>query len=69
MVSSFQPVPIGLRFGAELEVLTGSRANAHMEWYLTANELSQELTRAHVQNHVNVDHNKNVENYSEWSII
>jgi hypothetical protein len=35
--------PIGLRFGAELKVLTGSRANKHMEWYLTANKLSKEL--------------------------
>ena len=49
--------------------MTGSRADAHMEWYLTANELSEELGRAQVQNHVNSDHNKDVEDYSEWSII
>ncbi|KAF7447220.1 hypothetical protein A1F99_086670 [Pyrenophora tritici-repentis] len=43
-MASSHSAPIGLRFGAELEVLTGSRANEHMEWYLTANELSKEQT-------------------------
>jgi hypothetical protein len=68
-MSSSRPVPVALRFGAELEVLTGSRANSHMEWYLTANELSQELMSAQVKNHVTSDHNKDAEDYSEWSII
>jgi hypothetical protein len=68
-MASSQTTPIGLRFGAELEVLTGSRANEYMEWYLTANELSKELGSVQVKNHVNSDHNKDAETYSEWSII
>jgi hypothetical protein len=68
-MASSGSAPIGLRFGAELEVLTGSKANEHMEWYLTANELSKELSGAQVKNHVNSDHNKDAEDYSEWSII
>ncbi|EMD85886.1 hypothetical protein COCC4DRAFT_155019 [Bipolaris maydis ATCC 48331] len=68
-MASSHSAPIALRFGAELEVVTGSRANAHMEWYLTANELSKELRSVQVKNHVNTDHNKDAEDYSEWSII
>ncbi|KAI1522055.1 Amidoligase-2 domain containing protein [Pyrenophora tritici-repentis] len=81
-MASSHSAPIGLRFGAELEVLTGSRANEHMEWYLTANELrinhvnrlivaesGKELGSVQVKNHVNSDHNKDAEDYSEWSII
>jgi hypothetical protein len=60
-MASSHSAPIGLRFGAELEVLTGSRANEHMEWYLTATELSKELGNAQVRNHVNFDHNKDAE--------
>jgi hypothetical protein len=56
------------RFGAEIEVLTGSKANEHMEWYLTANELSEELTSIQLKNHVNYDHNKAAEDYTEWSL-
>ena len=58
-----------LRFGAELEVVTGSKANSHMEWHLTAQELSKELTNIGVKNHVNKDHNKDAEDYTEWSLI
>ena len=58
-MASSGSAPIGLRFGAELEVLTGSKAN----------ELSKELSGAQVKNHVNSDHNKDAEDYSEWSII
>jgi hypothetical protein len=68
-MASSHSAPIGLRFGAELEILTGSRANEHMERYLTANKLSKELGSVQVKNHVNSDHNKDAENYSELSII
>jgi hypothetical protein len=68
-MASSHSAPIALRFGAELEVLTGSRANEHMEWYLTANELSKELGSVQVKNHVNSDHSKDGEDYSEWSIV
>lgn len=40
-----------------------------MEWHLTARELSKELTNIGVKNHVNEDHNKDAEDYSEWSLI
>jgi hypothetical protein len=68
-MSSSQSTPIGLRFGAELEVLTGSQSQHHMEWYLTAGEISRELGQWQVKNHVNSDHNKDAEDYTEWSII
>ncbi|ORX92743.1 putative amidoligase enzyme-domain-containing protein [Clohesyomyces aquaticus] len=58
-----------LRFGAELEVVTGSKANEHMEWHLSARELSKELNDVGVKNHVNEDHSKDAEDYREWSII
>lgn len=58
-----------LRFGAELEIVTGSKQNSHLEWYLTARELSKELTNIGIKNHVNENHDKGVEDYSEWSII
>ena len=64
--------PIGLRFGAELEVVTGSRSNAHTNddgWHLTAVELNEELRKKGIKNHVNHNHDKGAENYSEWSII
>jgi hypothetical protein len=61
--------PVTFRFGVELEILTGSRANHHMEWYLTADELSIELTKLGLKNHVNQDHNKAMEKYNDWSII
>lgn len=67
-MASSHSAPLRLRFGAELEVLTGSKANEHMEWYLTANELSREVRSVQV-NHVNSDHNKDAEDYSEWSVI
>ena len=43
--------------------------DSHMEWHLTARELSKELTNIDVKNHVNEDHNKDAEDYSEWSLI
>ena len=68
-MSGTQVPPIGLRFGAELEVVTGSRSNAHTNWHHTANELSKELEKKGVRNHVNHNHDKDEEDYSEWSII
>ena len=41
--------PVKLRFDIELEVVTGSRLNAHMEWHLCARELSSELIRLGVK--------------------
>ena len=68
-MSGTQVLPIGLRFGAELEVVTGSRSNAHTDWNHTANELSKELEKKGVRNHVNHSDDKVEEDYSEWSII
>lgn len=61
--------PIGLQFGVEVELLAGSRTKQHMDWHATAGELSQNLQRASIPNHVNKDHNKEVETFKEWSII
>lgn len=60
---------VNFRFGAELEIVTGSRATAHMEWHYSAQELSEELTKVGIKNHVNKDHNKAAEDYTEWSLI
>jgi hypothetical protein len=68
-MSGTQVFPIGLRFGAELEVVTGSRSKAHTDWHHTASELSKELERNGVRNHVNHSRNKDEEDYSEWSVI
>ncbi|KAF2112239.1 putative amidoligase enzyme-domain-containing protein [Lophiotrema nucula] len=56
------------RFGVEIEVITGSRENEHMEWYLTADELSDELAEIKVSNHVVQNHRKEDEDYTEWSL-
>ncbi len=61
--------PIKLRFGAELEVVTGSRTKSHMEWYAVAAALSQELGAVGIKNHVNADHKSAGESYAEWSLI
>jgi len=61
--------PVKLRFGAELEVITGSRAHSHMEWTAVAAVLSKELTALEVDNHVNQDYKDAGESYKEWSLI
>ncbi|KAF2749892.1 hypothetical protein M011DRAFT_456630 [Sporormia fimetaria CBS 119925] len=67
--ASSSEMPIPLRFGAELEVVTGSKKNKHKDWLPLAKELSAELTQNGVNNHVNSKHDRSAENYSEWSIV
>jgi len=40
-----------------------------MDWHSCAAALSQVLHQSGLQNHVNKDHNKNVEKYQDWSLI
>jgi len=61
--------PIKLRFGAELEVVTGSRTESHMEWRIVAAVLGKELAAIGINNHVNQDHKDQGESYKEWSLI
>jgi hypothetical protein len=61
--------PLKLRFGAELEVVTGSREKSHMEWYDVAGALSKELNASGLKNHVNMEHKDKGESYKEWSLI
>jgi len=59
---------VQLRFGVEIEVLTGSKASSHMEWALTARELGKELKDIGIPNHVIEDHRKDHDDFTEWSV-
>lgn len=61
---------VDIRFGVEIETRTGSKAHKHREWLLLASDVSQELARARVPNHVTKQvTDKKDENYQEWSLI
>ncbi|KAF4635696.1 hypothetical protein G7Y89_g2385 [Cudoniella acicularis] len=63
------PEPVKLRFGAELEVVTGSRSQSQKDWQAVATLLSQELAAAGIKNHVNAEHKDKGESYQEWSLV
>jgi len=59
-----------IRFGVEIETRKGSKAHNHQDWLLLASDVSQELARARIPNHINKQlTDKWDENYQEWSLI
>lgn len=65
-----QAAPVQFNFGVEIETRTGSKTHQHKAWLPLATDVSQELLKKGIPNHlIKSMREKSEEKYQEWSLI